>query len=341
MGSRPLIPLGARLNTRRGLSGILAPMGRRTGSRGLAACLLAAAALAPGPARAQGTPQKAAAEALFRDARRLMAEGDLASACPKFVAAQRLDPTVGTALNVGECFERAGRTASAWTAFEEARRMARQAGDGPREAEGERRAQKLEPRLARLRLTARAPVPPGAAVKLDGEPLDAAVLGTAFPVDPGRHTVSVDDPAGAWTLVITIPARPVTVNATLGPPAAPSPASGPVAPPPPPFWGPQRVAGAAAGAAGVFGVVLGSIFGATAISKKNASNDGPCDATNHCDAEGKALRAEGLRAGNLSTAFFIGGGALLAGGVVLFATARTKPVSAAVGPTGVLFTGRF
>src|SRR6185436_19060304 len=91
---------------------------------------------------------------------------------------------------------------------------------------------------------------------------------------------------------------------------------------------PRRVAGIAVGAAGLGGVVAGAALGIAALVEKNQSDGaGRCDATSHCTNAGADLRWASLRAGNWSTAMFIGGGVALAGGVVLFATAPAPVVS--------------
>ena len=57
---------------------------------------------------------KATAEALFTEGRALATSGKCAEAIPKFQASQKLDPGVGTLLNLAECYEQVGKTASAW-----------------------------------------------------------------------------------------------------------------------------------------------------------------------------------------------------------------------------------
>ena len=64
-----------------------------------------------------GVQEQAAAEALFQEARQLMKTGAYAEACPKLFDSNRLDTAVGTLLYLGECYEKSGKTASAWTTF--------------------------------------------------------------------------------------------------------------------------------------------------------------------------------------------------------------------------------
>lgn len=84
---------------------------------------------------------------------------------------------------------------------------------------------------------------------------------------------------------------------------------------------------------GVVSLGIGTIFGVTAISKKNTAN---CDSNHVCDDLGAAEDAKS--AAVVSTIGFIAGGALLVGGValVLFAPANTVRVEAraSVSPSG-------
>src|SRR5262249_13171001 len=86
------------------------------------ACWLALGAT---PALAQtSASDKAAAEALFDQGVRLMKQNSFADACPKLEESERIDPAVGTLLYLGECYERVGKTASAWATFREAASLA-------------------------------------------------------------------------------------------------------------------------------------------------------------------------------------------------------------------------
>ena len=97
--------------------------------------------------------QSADAEALFRDGRNLIRRGKTAAGCDKLAASERLESSVGTLLNLGDCREKLGKLASAWAAFRKAEAMAkRSGGDDKRRDEAARRAAQLEPRLANLEI---------------------------------------------------------------------------------------------------------------------------------------------------------------------------------------------
>src|SRR5438132_4379169 len=71
-------------------------------------------------AGAQSAADKAAAEALFDQGRAAMQASDFAKACGLLERSQRIDPGIGTLLYLAECYEKHGRTASAWATFREA-----------------------------------------------------------------------------------------------------------------------------------------------------------------------------------------------------------------------------
>src|ERR1051325_6285455 len=78
-----------------------------------AACALGFALVAR-PAAAQST---AAAEALFNEAKKAMDAKDYDTACQRFRESNRLDPAVGTLLNLAVCETTRGRVATAWELF--------------------------------------------------------------------------------------------------------------------------------------------------------------------------------------------------------------------------------
>src|SRR5688572_7702878 len=91
--------------------------------------------------------RNAAAQALFEQAKALVAQGKVEQACPKFEESQRLDPGVGTQFNLADCYERTGRLASAYTTFMDVAAATRQLGQVDREVVARERASAIKPRL--------------------------------------------------------------------------------------------------------------------------------------------------------------------------------------------------
>src|SRR5512133_177123 len=89
------------------------------------------ALLYAGPARA-GTPDTVLAEALFKQAQRLMTAGKIAEACPKFEESYRLVPKLGTLLNMATCHDKQGKTGSAWDEYTRAITQAKQGNENDR-----------------------------------------------------------------------------------------------------------------------------------------------------------------------------------------------------------------
>ena len=113
------------------------------------------------PAYAQGASDKAAAESLFDDGKRLYQEKKFAEALPRFEASERLDPGVGTLLYLADCYENLGRTASAWATFREAASVAKVAGKADRERVARERAALLDAKLYRLTVSVAPRAPRG------------------------------------------------------------------------------------------------------------------------------------------------------------------------------------
>jgi hypothetical protein len=308
-----------------------APRARPRRLRGACAVALAAAALAtwgaPRAARAQSA-DAVTAEELFVKARADLKRGDYASACPRFEESQRLDPSVGTLLNLADCQEHAGRLARARALLLEAAALARSKRDFEREQVANQRVAVLDKRVPRVRVDV-AYTPPGLVVQRDGVELKSASWGIALPVDPGPHVIVATAP-GRQRFEMTINAaadgaESAVIIALVDDPdsatnAHPAPVPADTAPAPAPKgWGTQRILAAAVGGAGVIAVGVGSAFGAMALSKNSESKSG-CQG-DFCSSASAAVRRTARTDGDVSTAFFVAGAVLVGAGVTLYFTA--------------------
>jgi hypothetical protein len=314
--------------------------------------VLAALVIAP-PAKADGSGEKAAAEELFDQARQLMVQNRYGEACPKLVESLRLDPGVGTRLFLADCYEKSGRTASAWAEFREAAASAGQQHDG-RAAVAQRRAAALESRLSRLVIVVGPDASiPGLEVRRDGVIVPAAEVGMAIPVDPGIHAVQASAAAHAtWSTTVQLPTSAGSVSVTIpllaaatspdAPAAsgAPPPATAtgsaaelPATPPEAPAaTSTQRTVGIAIGAAGVVGIAFGAFAGLHALSTYNAAtSSGECLPDNECNAAGKQARSDASGWAAASTVAFGVGAAALVGGAVLYFTSPSGGASTSIG----------
>jgi hypothetical protein len=288
------------------------------------------------PATKSTSPQdRAIAEALFRDAKKLGDEGKIAQACAKFEESQRLDPAVGTLLHLGACYETEGRTASAWAAYGGARVLAERAQQRDRAQLASERAAELEKRLSQVVIAVAEPAE-GMLVFMDGRPLREAMFSTPLPVDPGKHGISVQAPgkriwthkfelgAGPNTLTVNIPPlEDVQEDRRSAPKAAPRQRSEPAAPKSESRTNTTRIAGFALGGVGLAAIGIGSYFGLRAASQAS-------DADKHCN--GSLCTQEGLDGHDsastsalISTIGFGVGIAGIAGGTYLVLTSSSAP----------------
>lgn len=332
-------------------------------THGCTAALLLAALTLSRPASAE-TSDAVAAQALFDQAKALMAAGKASEACPKFAESERLDPGVGTLLNLAACYEASGRPASAWSTFLEAESAAKAANNAEGIRVSRARSAALAPKLAKLRVSLATAAPEGLEIRRDGRLVGPEQWGLEIPVDPGKHTIAASAPGREpWQREVEVsePGRALSVEvpeltrASAQSPDVPSPAPAPHsnsapndtepgAATQPEGLGTQRWLSVGAGVVGVAGVVVGSVFGLKSKAKHDEASD-HCDGAACRDPEGVDLRDDARRAGNLSTIGFIVGGLGLAGGAVLWLTASPRPSDAAtaleLGPGHVALRARF
>ena len=315
------------------------------------AALLAACALTPVRARAQaGAAQKAAAESLFDDGLKAMKSGRYADACPKLEESERIDPGIGTLLYLGECYEKTGRTASAWATFREAASSAHAKGELERSRVAASRADRLQPGLSKLTIEVAPQTAPlsGLRVTRDNVPVESSLFGVAIPVDPGKyHVVASADgyetfqaelevAGNADAKSLQIPAlkaspKPIAgapANAALSSPSG-SPSSASAAASPSTSAAPiddarsagpsgMRTASYLTGALGIVGLGFGSYFGVRAISK-NSDAESYCPRGNKCDDQrGVDLTNQAKNAAIASNITMIAGAAFVVTGVVLY-----------------------
>jgi tetratricopeptide (TPR) repeat protein len=146
-----------------------------------------------------------AARALFVEGRQLAGNGQFALACQKFEAARARYSSAGVLVNLGDCYEKIGRTASAWKAFGEAVVSATRMGRAQDAAVAQRREELLEPRLGRLTIRASRPVD-GLTVTLDGGEVPRDNWRTSIPVDSGMHEIRAQAPGyEPWSASVDAP----------------------------------------------------------------------------------------------------------------------------------------
>ncbi len=304
-------------------------------SRSIRTLGLLALALCSAAPPAHADEPRVTAEALFREGRSLLARGEIDAACDKLAKSQELDASGGTLMNLADCREKQGKTATAWKHFVAAEGLSQKELRVARANEAKRRAALLLPRLSTLTIVAGHALP-GLEVRRDGDTLATDQLGVATPLDPGQHQVSASAPGY----------EPISINVTLGserdaqtvtlpelkpvataePPA--SPASPPVKEPAPVVASPPlaleqplptpaaertdtTTLGYIAGGTGAAFASAGAVFYFLSLSANDEAKKGcPVKDRFYCDT--KAIEAESRR-DTYATIATIGGVAGIAG----------------------------
>jgi len=272
--------------------------------------------------------------------------GEVAEARNKLEESYRLDPSLGTLLNLALCEQRLGRVAAAWTHLHEF--VAHVPADDLRLPLATRKLTELEPQLPWLRLVLW-PDASGVTVKLDGVELPPARLEAAFPVDPGKHVIAIALPTHEMeeTLVevqlaesrevrLSKPLRRTTsaapehtlTDARSAPQRIDSPSTAPAVT--------QNASGVdptvyVLGSAGVAGIVTSGIFGFLAWDAKRTVRE-------HCsehlcrDQTGIDAAHAGARYSTIATVSFVVGSVGLVGAGIVWARSANVRTSLAVGP---------
>jgi serine/threonine-protein kinase len=231
-----------------------------------------------------------------------------------------------------------GRTASAWATFREAASKAEAARESGRAKAGMERADELEPSLSKVTFLVAEENRDIEGLRIQQAGLDVSrpLWGTPVPVDPGDIMVTAEAPGyEKFELEVKVKQGPASVDVKIPPlvalpeeatPSDPAPgeATSPVpvdpAEPADPGAG-RRTAGIVLGGVGVVGLGVGGVFGLVAMNHESKARDvctdGLCDPT----SDGVERTNKAQSAALVSTIGFAAGGALLAGGLVLYFTA--------------------
>jgi len=303
-------------------------------------------------ARAQAQ-DKAVADAMFNEGLKLLHAGKFADACPKLAESERIDPAVGTALYLGECYERTQKIASAQAMFQEAFDLARRRGDSRAQVAKDHH-DKLVPSTLTIVLAPAARVQ-NLQITRDGLAISQVELGVALPADGGAHTIAVSAPGKkSWSAHVDVPtqsgAAQISIPALEDEPAPQTQTAIAITAPnaePAPFvvasrdaGKTRRLVGVVTAGAGVATIVVGALAGTIAMLDWNASNssDNGCDSgTTACPTQhGVDLRASAQSWATVSTATLIVGGALVVAGAILFFTAPKARTATALAAPGTL-----
>lgn len=148
---------------------------------------LLAISLVAFPARATDP----AAEALFKDGRALLDDGQIDAACDKLAASQALEARSGTLISLAYCHEQQGKTATAWGEYQAAIALANEEGRPDFATNATQFAQAIEPKLSHLTIVLEGE-PQNVFVTLDGKAVERGMFGTAIPIDPGEHALEAN-----------------------------------------------------------------------------------------------------------------------------------------------------
>lgn len=333
---------------------------RRSAAALLGVCVALSASLASAQPEPAGST--ALAEVIFQQARELFKQQQYAEACPRFAESQRLEPKLGTLLNLAVCHEKLGKIATAWAEYTSAATIAHREQRKDREDFAREQVAALERRIAHVSLQITAP-PADLVISLDDQPLDHTALNTPLPIDPGAHRITATAPGKiAWSKTIEAPSEraeiPVSIPAleaaiapqSLGPapPAptmpAPAPTLVPLAQPAPVLAPPLEredhraliYGGFGVGAAGV---LVGAITGGIALAHAGTIRD-TCG-NNVCGANQQDAISSATTLANVSNVTFVVGALGAGAGVVglFLSQPRASTSKAALAVTPVLGPG--
>jgi len=316
------------------------------------ACLICAGIVAAtASAHAQDNFQAvSAAKTLFEQGQKQMEDKNYDAACQSFKASNEAVARVGTLLNLADCYEKAGKLASAWGAYFDAISTGRRQNKPEYEEFAQKNRDRLEPLLSKMTIV----LPPevrvdGMKVIRDGQTVEPVALGVAIAVDPGKHVIEATAPRKlAFHTEVTVDDAHKNVEVKIE-----KLADAPMA------WAhtnqpqivekvvevpsavtPVRIGGIVLGSLGIASVIVGSVLGLVANDKYQNALKNDCGGNpNACNAVGVTNGSAAHDLANVATGLFVGGLVAVAGGVTLFIvgapsrTASTQSAALRVVPT--------
>jgi hypothetical protein len=199
----------------------------------------AAPVAAPGPGASSGSSSTAVsavtvvddpagAKLLFDEAVELGNQGKFVEACEKLDQSRKLHDGIGTSFHLAGCWQKIGRTASAYLLFEQVAKRADAAGQSDRAEVARSRMESLAPKLSRIRIDL-AERAPKTEVYRDDVLVPEGDWGKPVPVDRGVHSLRVTaEGKQAWTTQVDV-SSPSMVLAVMVPALAKeAPAAAPV-----------------------------------------------------------------------------------------------------------------
>lgn len=290
-----------------------------------------------------GTAHATEADRLFQLGRRASEMGKFGTACSLFRESYRLEPAVGTLLNLGDCEEQQNHVSAALDYYQDA--LSRLSVTDDRMGPLRVRIEALEQRSGKLEIKLGDGAPQDSKILIDGEPVPPEKLKGPLTLSAGGHLLQVT--------AIGYRGSRQTVDLTAGQKKDLT------------VWpGPQlevnelalatddrareekresrsrtlRYVGFGAAGLGVASLWVGSIAGFFALDRESTRHD-HCNADNACDPVGLDAARSGKTFATVSTVTLAAGAVLAAGGVYLILTEpdRTaKTTSRAVVPPTAL-----
>lgn len=335
---------------------------RRLRAGVLSAGLLALSARAVAQPSAGERAEASRAHALDEQGTRLMDEGRYAEACPKLEQSARAAAGTGVLLRLALCFEKLGKTASAWRTYLGAEELARTTGQAKVAELAARRAAAIAASVPRLQVRVPEALSEAALVQLDGRAVAEVVWRGAFAVDPGSHELAVSAPGqrrfetefeatpGSQVVIAVqfVPAPPPVSSAQAAHGSAREPrgssarsrAARPdassrrarAAAQPEPLergWTMRHTATVTAHGVGLSGFIVGSVFGLSALANIGQAQE-RCPERVNCDDESMRLQEEAGEDATWSTVgFAVGGAGVIAGAILWWTLPDSKPASKA------------